>query len=152
MWHRKRIERDFCLKIESKNTKSSLHVSVQNAVRSKLERIGAQKLIESTGKNPLQIKKFLSHFIDVSTVKTRRPGYTNDCRKQLSKRYSLKKEDELYRRVIKGMNILFTKCEAFLLHHNGTKQNANQNTHCDKCLQWLEHIKKGRNVQGRIQK
>ncbi|CAH1106750.1 unnamed protein product [Psylliodes chrysocephalus] len=35
------------------------------------------------------------------------------------------------------------KCEAFLLHGNGhTKQNADQNTDCDKCLQWLEHIKK----------
>lgn len=58
---------------------------------------------------------------------------------------------ELYRRVIKDMNISFTKlgheecekCESFLLHENGhTKQNANQNTDCDKCLQWLEHIKK----------
>ncbi|CAH0547321.1 unnamed protein product [Brassicogethes aeneus] len=194
-------------------------------------------------------KAFLSHFIDISSVKTRRPGNTNDSRKQFSKRYFLKNENgerlkvckvfflttlgyagkndsilrnidsppkdrrgsytkkkvdreiiqthikkfspcvshyrrehapnklylpsdvtvvnmfsdfkkchpglqisyELYRTVIKDMNISFTKlgheecekCDAFLLHDNGhNKQNANENTDCDKCFQWLDHIKK----------
>lgn len=54
---------------------------------------------------------------------------------------------ELYRRVIKDVNISFTKvghidcekCEALFLDKYGhTEQNAKKNT--DKCLHWLEHI------------
>lgn len=64
---------------------------------------------------------------------------------------SFKISYELYRGIIKEMNISFAKlgheecekCEAFLLHDQShTKDNAEANTDCLSCCQWLKHIKK----------
>lgn len=58
---------------------------------------------------------------------------------------------ELYRSIVKEMNISFTKlgheecekCESFLLHDpNHNKENASVNKDCSNCFQWLQYIKK----------